>query len=502
MYTMAAVKVLAMKSCALEVTGTTEHNHKSDLFVNSVSHLQDTIVFVLHFLILKTEAGCESCVELLFVRGAGNCHECDTPLRKSNFRVQLFEDPAVDKEVEIRKKVLKIYNKREEDFPTLDEYNDFLEEIEEIEYLCSHFSKPCVKALRSRTRLLLVPERGPQALPQHNLFNLTNNVDLENTKKKMELYQKDNKEVIQKNKLKLTREQEELEEALEVERQESEQRRLFMQKEEQLQQMMKRKNKQALLDDLESSDLPASLLLAQHKDRSTQLEMQLEKPKPVKPVTFSTGIKMTLYFRIDNVRLFSLVASDLEMKDWTVVEVAELDLQGEVNLDSKKLLHVLFGKTSACSSGAVKLQSGPEKEYSSEGLDAKKNRFDLSVRIYTTVKRTTAFVEVIVKVTEPVCTAEWEQPGTMGQHISLAPIQKLEETLYEYQPLQVETYGPQVPEPEMLGRLGDLNEILDFLPNQHFVWFSEVAPPGSKVECWMLRLELPSAVGLYEQSLI
>eukprot|EP00075_Anas_platyrhynchos_P025958 XP_027315211.1 CDK-activating kinase assembly factor MAT1 isoform X1 [Anas platyrhynchos] len=240
---------------------------------------------------------CESCVELLFVRGAGNCHECDTPLRKSNFRVQLFEDPAVDKEVEIRKKVLKIYNKREDDFPSLSEYNDFLEEIEEI------------------------------------VFNLTNNVDLENTKKKMELYQKDNKEVIQKNKIKLTREQEELEEALEVERQENEQRRLLVQKEEQLQQMIKRKNKQALLDELESSSLPASLLLAQHKDRSTQLEMQLEKPKPVKPVTFSTGIKM-------------------------------------------------------------------------------------------------------------------------GQHISLAPIQKLEEALYEYQPLQVETYGPQVPELEMLGRLG------------------------------------------------
>ncbi|XP_064921899.1 CDK-activating kinase assembly factor MAT1 isoform X2 [Columba livia] len=308
---------------------------------------------------------CESCVDLLFVRGAGNCHECDTPLRKSNFRVQLFEDPAVDKEVEIRKKVLKIYNKREDDFPSLTEYNDFLEEIEEI------------------------------------VFNLTNNVDLENTKRKMELYQKDNKEVIQKNKIKLspqvpfcltalqplcaqpgalqgvvvtkvqhpafglielhpigispffqsiqiplqsppafqqTREQEELEEALEVERQENEQRRLLIQKEEQLQQMIKRKNKQALLDDLESSNLPASLLLAQHKDRPTQLEMQLEKPKPVKPVTFSTGIKM-------------------------------------------------------------------------------------------------------------------------GQHISLAPIQKLEEALYEYQPLQVETYGPQVPELEMLGRLGYLNHV-------------------------------------------
>ncbi|XP_064148630.1 CDK-activating kinase assembly factor MAT1 isoform X5 [Loxodonta africana] len=199
---------------------------------------------------------CESCVDLLFVRGAGNCPECGTPLRKSNFRVQLFEDPAVDKEVEIRKKVLKIYNKREEDFSSLREYNDFLEEVEEI------------------------------------VFNLTNNVDLDNTKKKMEIYQKENKDVIQKNKLKLTREQEELEEALEVERQENEQRRLFIQKEEQLQQILKRKNKQTFLDELESSDLPVALLLAQHKDRSTQLEMQLEKPKPIKPVTFSTGIKM------------------------------------------------------------------------------------------------------------------------------------------------------------------------------------------------------------------
>ncbi|KAM4665413.1 CDK-activating kinase assembly factor MAT1 isoform 2-T2 [Amazona ochrocephala] len=204
---------------------------------------------------------CESCVELLFVRGAGNCHECDTLLRKSNFRVQLFEDPAIDKEVEIRKKVLKIYNKREDDFPSLNEYNDFLEEIEEI------------------------------------VYNLTNNVDLENTKRKMELYQKENKEVIQKNKIKLMREQEELEEALEVERQESKRRRLLIQKEEQIQQILKRKNKQALLDDLEKSSLPASLLLTQHKDRSTQLEMQVEKPSQVRPVTFSTGIKMVSHPR-------------------------------------------------------------------------------------------------------------------------------------------------------------------------------------------------------------
>ncbi|XP_066464303.1 CDK-activating kinase assembly factor MAT1 [Eleutherodactylus coqui] len=243
---------------------------------------------------------CESCVELLFVRGSGLCQECNTPLRKSNFRVQLFEDPTIDKEVEIRKKILKIYNKREEDFPSLRDYNDFLEEIEEI------------------------------------VFNLTNNVDLEDTKRKMDNYQKQNKDTIQRNKIKLTREQEELEEALEMERHENEQRKILLQKEEQLQQLMKRKNKQELLDKLETSHLPASILLAQHKGKTTQIEVQLERSRPA--VTFSTGIKMT-------------------------------------------------------------------------------------------------------------------------QHISSMPASKLEEALYQYQPVHIETYGPAVPQIEVLNRLGYLNHV-------------------------------------------
>ncbi|XP_029901049.1 CDK-activating kinase assembly factor MAT1 [Myripristis murdjan] len=201
---------------------------------------------------------CENCVEMLFVRGSGNCVQCDTPLRKSNFRVQLFEDPTVDKEVEIRKKVLKIYNKRDFDFPSLRDYNDYLEQVEEI------------------------------------VFNLTNNIDVENTKQKMEQYQRENRDVIQRNKAKLTREQEELEELLLLEQQGNEQRRLETLQEEQRQLQAKRKNKQALLDELERSQLPASILLAQHKDRAAQLETQIEKQKQtVKPTTiFSTGILM------------------------------------------------------------------------------------------------------------------------------------------------------------------------------------------------------------------
>lgn len=73
----------------------------------------------------------------------------------------------VEKEIDIRKRVLKDYNKKEDDFATLREYNDYLEEIESI------------------------------------IYNLTNNIDIVNTNKRIELYKKDNKELIMKNKVKI-----------------------------------------------------------------------------------------------------------------------------------------------------------------------------------------------------------------------------------------------------------------------------------------------------------
>lgn len=41
-----------------------------------------------------------------------------------------------------------------------------------------------------------------------------------------------------------------------------------------------------------------------------------------------------------------------------------------------------------------------------------------------------------------------------GQTVSLAPVARMEEALYQYHPLQIDTYGPAVPELEQLGRLG------------------------------------------------
>ncbi|KAL3224841.1 hypothetical protein MRX96_026228 [Rhipicephalus microplus] len=40
---------------------------------------------------------CENCVELLFVKGSGACPQCNVPLRRGNFRLQIFEDSKVEK---------------------------------------------------------------------------------------------------------------------------------------------------------------------------------------------------------------------------------------------------------------------------------------------------------------------------------------------------------------------------------------------------------------------
>lgn len=52
-------------------------------------------------------------MHFLFVyKGSGSCPECMVPLRRNNFRVQMFEDPQVEKEVDIRRRILRDYNKK------------------------------------------------------------------------------------------------------------------------------------------------------------------------------------------------------------------------------------------------------------------------------------------------------------------------------------------------------------------------------------------------------
>lgn len=200
---------------------------------------------------------CENCVELLFVKGSAACPQCNIALRRTNFRVQIFEDSSVEKELDIRRRILKDFNKKEEDFKTLLDYNDYLEEVETI------------------------------------IFNLSNNIDIEATKRKIEQYKKDNKNLIMKNKGKLSKEEEELEELLEYEKHESEARRIQVIQEEIELEKEKRKKKEALIDDLMFSDMSAKDIIASHAAKKEEPKI---KTTFVKKNTFSTGLKSQQVF--------------------------------------------------------------------------------------------------------------------------------------------------------------------------------------------------------------
>ena len=101
--------------------------------------------------------------EFLFHLGSGSCPECEAPLRRVNFKLQLFEDASIDKEVTIRRQVLRDFCQTQDDFETLREWNDYLEQVEDI------------------------------------IFNLVNNIDKEETERTIAKYRESNKQFIKKN---------------------------------------------------------------------------------------------------------------------------------------------------------------------------------------------------------------------------------------------------------------------------------------------------------------
>uniref|UniRef100_A0A1B0BHL2 CDK-activating kinase assembly factor MAT1 n=1 Tax=Glossina palpalis gambiensis TaxID=67801 RepID=A0A1B0BHL2_9MUSC len=199
---------------------------------------------------------CESCVDLLFLKGSGSCPECLAPLRRNNFRVQLFEDPMVEKEVDIRKRILRDYNKKEDDFASPQEYNDYLEEIETI------------------------------------VYNLCNNIDVIGTNKRIEQYKKENREFIQRNKTRMGREEFELEEVLELEKAQDECRKQELLALETEQKKKKAREKEALIDELMFSGKDASEIVNEFAEKVEKLREEEKQVPPHKPSKqFSTGIK-------------------------------------------------------------------------------------------------------------------------------------------------------------------------------------------------------------------
>ncbi|KAL1115287.1 hypothetical protein AAG570_007318 [Ranatra chinensis] len=194
---------------------------------------------------------CESCVELLFLKGSGSCPECQIPLRRSNFRVQLFEDPAVEKEVDIRKKVLRDYNKKQEDFSSLSAYNDYLEEIEDI------------------------------------IYNLVNGIDVLETNRRIEQYKRENREAILKNRVKIGRFESELDEMLEMEKAAEDKRREEVKREEAEAKRKRARAKEALIDELMFSEGNAKSIV-----ESFATTQAVEESGRGEAADFSTGIRI------------------------------------------------------------------------------------------------------------------------------------------------------------------------------------------------------------------
>lgn len=164
----------------------------------------------------------------------------------------------VEKEVDIRKRILRDYNKKEEDFGSLDEYNDYLEDIENI------------------------------------IFNLTNNIDIIGTNKRIEQYKQANRELILKNKSKLGREENELEELLEIEKQAEEERKRQLEDVDKENKKKKLREKEALIDELMFSYEDASSIVSVYANKLEQVREEA-KIVPAKPPSsqFSTGIQFT-----------------------------------------------------------------------------------------------------------------------------------------------------------------------------------------------------------------
>ncbi|KAI0807166.1 CDK-activating kinase assembly factor MAT1-domain-containing protein [Fomes fomentarius] len=172
---------------------------------------------------------CESCIDRLFTLGPAPCPICNKILRKLAFTPQTFEDLTVEKEVAIRRRIVKEFNKRREDFPDLRSYNDYLEWVEEI------------------------------------AFNLINDIDVAETEARIARYRIENAALIELNIKREEEYQRYLQEQEEQERQERELRAQEIRRLEEEERTEREKGKQAIIDKLETSDKDAARLVAKSR---------------------------------------------------------------------------------------------------------------------------------------------------------------------------------------------------------------------------------------------
>ena len=78
---------------------------------------------------------CNSCIDReLSRRREFPCPICETPVKKVTLSTRTLDDVLCEKDTSWRRRVLKVFNKTQKDFKTLLEFNNYLEEVEDIIY--------------------------------------------------------------------------------------------------------------------------------------------------------------------------------------------------------------------------------------------------------------------------------------------------------------------------------------------------------------------------------
>ncbi|KAK3956024.1 CDK-activating kinase assembly factor [Pseudoneurospora amorphoporcata] len=79
---------------------------------------------------------CLNCANRLFNDGPNQCPHagCNKTLRRKGFRSAFFGDLSVEREVDIRRRVAAVFNQKEDDFETLQDYNNYLQMVEDLAF--------------------------------------------------------------------------------------------------------------------------------------------------------------------------------------------------------------------------------------------------------------------------------------------------------------------------------------------------------------------------------
>jgi len=181
---------------------------------------------------------CKNCVDNLFARSAGNCPTCSRPLKKSGFWEQTLDDPMMERENFLRGKVKKIYNLKEDDFPTLRDFNDYLERIE------------------------------------HLVCNLKDGIDIEATEAEMQRFKDEHLELIERNRRKKDADQLWIEQQLREEHEMHKRNQLARDEQKVIEaaKLEAKKKRDAIINELKDSNTHAEIIL--DRVRKEQIEKE------------------------------------------------------------------------------------------------------------------------------------------------------------------------------------------------------------------------------------